>query len=290
MLSEERRREIATFLRIRRERLTPGEVGLPSGRGRRRTPGLRREEVAALAGVSTEWYTWLEQARDVRASAEVLEQIAGALRLEPSAALHLHTLAGYAASGERFVRAAAVSPHLQRMLDQLDPYPAWVYGERWDVVAWNRGATVLYGDFGVMDGPQRNMLVLMFLQPRMRTVLVDFPQVARGIVAKVQAVYARFVDDPWYKEIVDRLCNGSEEFAGWWRHRAVEPYEDGVKAFDLPGAGRLTFDFSVLDVRDQRFANLSLVTYIPRPGTGTREAMERLVLARPASATAGAGS
>jgi hypothetical protein len=128
----------------------------------------------------------------------------------------------------------------------------------------------------------------MFLQPRMRTLLVDFPQVARGIVAKVQAVYARFVDDPWYKEIIDRLCNGSEEFAGWWRHRAVEPYEDGVKAFDLPGAGRLTFDFSVLDVRDQRFANLSLVTYIPRPGTGTREAMERLVLARPA--TAGAGS
>ncbi|HEY8549515.1 MAG TPA: helix-turn-helix transcriptional regulator [Vicinamibacterales bacterium] len=282
MLSEERRREIATFLRIRRARLTPDDLQLPAW-GRRRTPGLRREEVAALAGVSTEWYTWLEQARDVRPSREVLERIAAALRLEPSATQYLLTLAGHGSNGPQ-VRAVTITPHIQRLLDRLDPYPAWVYGERWDVVAWNRGAALLYGNFGAMQGLERNMLVQMFLRPRMRLVLVDFPRVARGIVAKVREVYARFVDDPWYKEVIDLLCRESEEFAAWWNERAVEPYEDGVKAFRLPGEQLLTFDFSVLDVRDRRFANLSLVTYVPLPGTGTLEAMQRLLRAAPVEA------
>lgn len=283
MLSEERRREIATFLRIRRARLTPQDVRLPVS-GRRRTPGLRREEVAALADVSTEWYTWLEQARDVRASREALERIAGALRLEPSAAQYLLTLAGYRVDSGSQVRAATIGSHIQRMLDRLDPYPAWVYGERWDVVAWNRAAAVLYGDFGAMQGLERNMLVQMFLGPRMRRVLADFPRVARDIVAKVREVYARFVDDPWYTEVIDLLCRESEEFAAWWSERTVEPYEDGVKIFNLPGEQALAFDFSVLDLRDQRFANLSLVTYVPQPGTGTLETMQRLLGSAPVDA------
>jgi transcriptional regulator with XRE-family HTH domain len=280
MLSHERRREVATFLRMRRARLKPDEVGLPPG-GRRRTPGLRREEVAALAGVSTEWYTWLEQARDVRASADVLERIAGALRLEPSASRHLLTLAGYGTqvNGDAPSRAAGVSPHLQRLLDRLDPYPAWVYGERWDVLAWNRGACVVYGDFAAMQGLERNMLAVYFLNPAMRRMLVDWPRLAPGIVAKVRSIYARYVDDPWYHEIIDLLCERCPEFAILWKDHEVYPYQDGVKAFDHPEAGRLTFDFSVLDIRDERFANLSLVTYVPQPATGTYERMERLVAA-----------
>jgi transcriptional regulator with XRE-family HTH domain len=287
MLSAERRREIATFLRTRRARLKPEALGLRPG-GRRRTPGLRREEVATLAGVSTEWYTWLEQARDVRASADALARIADALRLEPSASRHLLTLAGYGAqtNGDTLVRPADVSPHVQRMLDRLDPYPAWVYGERWDVLAWNRSATIVYGDFGAMQGLERNMLHLMFLNPSIRRVLVDWPLVARGIVAKVRSIYARYVDDPWYHEIIDLLCARSPEFASWWKDHEVHPYQDGVKSFEHPDAGRLTFDFSVLDLRDERFANLSLVTYVPQPGTGTQEKMERLLeaVARDAAA------
>jgi transcriptional regulator with XRE-family HTH domain len=277
-LSEERRREIAHFLRTRRERLKPDELGMPPG-GRRRTPGLRREEVAALAGVSTEWYTWLEQARAVRASADALGRISGALRLEPSASRHLLTLAGYGpqANGDAGWRAADVAPHLQQVLDRLDPYPAWVYGERWDVVAWNRGATILYGDFAAMQGHERNMLSVMFLNPGIRRQLVDWPRLARGIVAKVRAVYARYVDDPWYHEIIDLLCARSPEFAAWWRDHDVHPYQDGIKSFDHPAAGRLTFDFSTFDLRDERFANLSLVTYVPQPGSGTLEKMERLL-------------
>jgi transcriptional regulator with XRE-family HTH domain len=241
MLSDERRREIAMFLRTRRARLKPDELGLPPG-GRRRTPGLRREEVAALAGVSTEWYTWLEQARQVRASAEALERIAGALRLEPSASRHLLTLAGYGTqvNGDEPSRSAGVSPHVQRLLDRLDPYPAWVYGERWDVVAWNRGACAIYGDFAAVQGLERNMLAAFFLNPVMRRMLVDWPRVARGVVAKVRSVYARYVDDPWYHEVLDLLCAKSPEFAAWWRDHEVHPYQDGVKVFDHAEAGRLT--------------------------------------------------
>jgi transcriptional regulator with XRE-family HTH domain len=278
MLSNERRLEIAAFLRMRRACVTPDEVGLPGG-GRRRTPGLRREEVAALAGVSTEWYTWLEQSRPVRASAEALGRIADALRLEPSAARHLLTLAGYAphANGEPLTRSTSVRPHLQRLLDRLDPYPAWVYGERWDVIAWNRGATIIYGDFASMQGLERNLLYIIFVSPAMRRLLVDWPRVARSVVAKVRSTHARFVDDPWYQEIIDLLCERSPEFAQCWQDRDVRPEQDGVKIFDHPGAGRLTFDFSVLDLRDERFANLSLITYVPQPGTGTLEKMARLV-------------
>src|SRR5690606_41965703 len=135
MLSEDRRKEIASFLRSRRARLRPEQVGLPRG-SRRRTPGLRREEVAALAGVSTEWYTWLEQARDVRASRAALEHIAAALRLEPGETHHLLTLAGYCQNGigNGGSPPAAISPHLQRLLDELDPCPAWVYGEPRDIL------------------------------------------------------------------------------------------------------------------------------------------------------------
>src|SRR5882724_12823960 len=130
VLSDERRRQIADFLKTRRMRRQPEELGLPRGR-RRRTPGLRREEVATAAGVSAEWYTWLEQAREVRPSAEVLTRISAALRLEPHETRHLLTLGGYAvpATGSDLPRSVSVSLRLQRLIDQLDYGPSWVFGE-----------------------------------------------------------------------------------------------------------------------------------------------------------------
>src|SRR6266404_3510365 len=203
MLSDDRRREIADFLKTRRMRRQPEELGLPRGR-RRRTPGLRREEVAAAAGVSAEWYTWLEQAREVRPSAQVLTRISAALRLEPHETRHLLTLGGYAvpATGSDSLRSVSVSLRLQRLIDQLEYGPAWVFGERWDIVAWNRAASVIHGDLATLQGIERNA---------------------------------------------------------------------------HPEAGRLVFDFSVLDVLDERMSSLRLVAYVPAPGTGTREKMEQLL-------------
>jgi transcriptional regulator with XRE-family HTH domain len=278
MLSDERRREIADFLKTRRMRRQPEELGLPRGR-RRRTPGLRREEVAAAAGVSAEWYTWLEQARDVRPSAQVLTRIGAALRLEPNESRHLLTLGGYAvpASGSDLPRSVSVSLRLQRLIDQMDFGPAWVFGERWDIVAWNRAASVIHGDLAGLQGIERNALYQLFLGDRMRSMLVDWDTHGRMCVAKLRATYASRVDDPWFNELVTLLRTRSEQFEAWWNQNDIETSQEGVKHYEHPQAGRLVFDYSVLDVLDERMSSLRLVAYVPAPGTGTREKMIKLL-------------
>jgi transcriptional regulator with XRE-family HTH domain len=279
MLSDERRREIANFLRTRRMRRQPEELGLPRGR-RRRTPGLRREEVATAAGVSAEWYTWLEQAREVRPSADVLSRIGAALRLEPGESRHLLTLAGYglqeSSSGEP-PRAASVSLRLQRLMDQLEYGPAWVFGERWDILGWNRAATVIHGDLATLQGIERNALYQLFLGQRMRATLQDWDVHGRQCVAKLRVMYASKVDDPWFNELIQLLRARSADFEHWWNQHDIEVSQEGVKHYEHPEAGRLVFDFTVLEVLDERMASLRLVTYVPAPGTGTRKKMEALL-------------
>jgi transcriptional regulator with XRE-family HTH domain len=279
-LSDERRHQIADFLKTRRMRRQPEELGLPRGR-RRRTPGLRREEVASAAGVSAEWYTWLEQARDVHPSAHVLTRIADALRLEPHEARHLLTLGGYAvpASSREPLHEVSVSLRLQRLIDQMDFGPAWVFGERWDILAWNRAATVIHGELHTLQGIERNALYQIFLGERMRSILVDWEQHARRCVAKLRSAYASRVDDPWFNELVTLLRTRSEQFERWWNENHLETIQEGVKYYEHPEAGRLVFDYSVLDVLDERMSSLRLIAYVPAPGTGTREKMEKLLAA-----------
>jgi transcriptional regulator with XRE-family HTH domain len=280
LISDERRQQIADFLKTRRMRRQPEELGLPRGR-RRRTPGLRREEVASAAGVSAEWYTWLEQARDVHPSAQVLTRIAEALRLEPHETRHLLTLGGYAvpASGAEPLQEVSVSLRLQRLIDQMDFGPAWVFGERWDILAWNRAATVIHGDLLTLQGIERNALYQIFLGERMRSILVDWEQHARRCVAKLRSAYASRVDDPWFNELVTLLRTRSEQFERWWNENHLETIQEGVKYYEHPEAGRLVFDYSVLDVLDERMSSLRLIAYVPAPGTGTREKMEKLLAA-----------
>jgi transcriptional regulator with XRE-family HTH domain len=273
------------FLKARRARRQPEEIGLPRS-GRRRTPGLRRGEVAAVAGVSTEWYTWLEQARDVRPSAQVLQRIATALRLEPGEMQHLFTLAGHGMlqDGNGSSRPATVHPALQRLIDQLGDCPAWIAGERWDILGWNRAATVIFGDPSAMQGIERNTLYQLFLGRRLRPMLVDWPLHARDAVAKFRGSHARNVDDPWFTELINVLRGRSPEFAEWWETHDVQLPRSGVKHYDHPEAGRLTFDYTLLDFADARPASVQLVTYVPAPETPTRERMQMLLGERAASA------
>jgi len=285
MLSEDRRREIATFLRLRRERLQPEQVNLPRG-NRRRTPGLRREEVAALAGVSTEWYTWLEQARDVQPSAETLRRIAAALRLEAGELQHLLTLAGL--NGETgatlHARASSVTSRVQRLLDQFGQCPAWVHGERWDFLAWNRAATVIHDDIDAAQGFERNAVYRLFMHARMRDMLVDWERHARDIVAKLRVAHARYVDDPWFNELVSVLRAKSDEFARWWNEHNVQLPQGGVKRYRHPEAGPLSFEFSHLTIGGEPFDAAYLVVYVPADNV-TRRSMTEL-LARDESMTA----
>ncbi|WP_161598976.1 helix-turn-helix transcriptional regulator [Aidingimonas lacisalsi] len=278
MFSNVRRHEIATFLRIRRARLQPEQVGLSRGT-RRRTPGLRREEVAELAGISTEWYAWLEQTRDVRPSLETLQRISVALKLEPAEQQHLLTLGGYGAEGVSYgaSRDAMVSPQLQRLMNQLDACPAWVTGARSDILTWNRAATVIHGDLHDMEGLERNGAYQLFMNPRMRRMLVGWETHARDCVAKLRLTFANYIDDPWFNELIDTLLTHSAAFAEWWNEHNVQLPHDGVKAYDHPDAGRLTFDYAVLQVAGGNGLPVQLVTYIPKSDTPTQAKMEALM-------------
>lgn len=291
MLSADRRTEIATFLRNRRERLQPEQVGMPRG-SRRRTPGLRREEVAALADISTEWYTRLEQARNVNPSRETLQAISVALRLEPAERKHLLALSGHGAEPAGDGGQPVVSANLQRLMDQLDYCPAWILGARWDFLAWNRAATVIHGDLAALSGIERNGLYQFFLGTRMRRMLVDWEMHGRDCVAKLRMSHARHVDDPWFNELIEVLREGSPEFAAWWDEHNVQLPRDGVKAYRHLDAGRLVFDYTVMEVTGSHVVPLNMISYVPREGSGTTERMQQLLagMPEPGPADYGAGA
>src|SRR5690606_17578069 len=282
MPSAKQRQEIARFLKARRERIRPEDVGLPAG-GRRRTPGLRREEVAFLAGISAEWYKWLEQARDVRASAQTLERIAAVLRLEPAEARHLLLLSGHAVPGaaDQRIETNGVHKNLQRLLDQLDPCPAYIHGQRWDLLAWNRATSTVLGDFTALEPAERNCLRMSLLGP-LRAMIPDWESHAMGLVHHFRADYAHHVGDPWFEDFIAELRRESAEFAQWWEEPVVKDWRDGIKLFNHPDLGQLAFEHSAFALADERLSGLRLVTLMPVDGTGTRKRLEQALNETPA--------
>src|SRR5215470_5346896 len=197
-----RARELGDLLRSRRDRLQPADVGLPSGH-RRRTRGLRREEVAHLAGVSTTYYTFLEQARDLRPSWEVLEAIARALRLTPADRAHLHTLGSGSPKPTPRPVTERLPPAVSDLVDRLDPYPTYVTGRYWDVLASNRAARLLWPDWPTLPRADRNMLWWIFTDPSARSLLVDWEAEAMALLARFRAAADRYPDDPSFASLVE---------------------------------------------------------------------------------------
>jgi transcriptional regulator with XRE-family HTH domain len=260
-----RRREAGAFLRSRRGRLAPSEVGLPPG-SRRRTPGLRREEVAILAGVGTTWYTWLEQGREIRPSNEVLSALAQVLRLDPAERNHLFSLYDRPTPDRRRPGAEPVGEPLRRMLDGLAGQPAFVLGWRWDILAWNRAAELVMGPYAGLDGVRPNVLDLLFSDPA-RRLFVDWESVAQGALATFRADCARHVGDPDFEDLVARWTRLSPEFAAWWPRHDVAHRLAGVKRLDHPAVGRMHFAFSMLAVGDRPGLKLFVFTAIDEEET-----------------------
>lgn len=232
-----RRRAFGEFLRSRRERLTPASAGLPDG-FRRRTPGLRREEVALLAGVGTTWYTWLEQGRDVRPSVEVLNLIAGALRLDPAERRHLFVLADRPSPELRASGPEHVPEALVRMLDSMSDQPAYVQGRRWDVLAWNAAAVAVFGDFGRLGGDTRNIMHMMFANPSHRQLLADWDKLAPASLAMFRADSARYAGDADFERLIALLMTESPDFRGWWpRHEVMRQPSTVKNASGIPPRG-----------------------------------------------------
>lgn len=275
-LELDRHHELAGFLRSRRERLRPEHVGLPSG-ARRRTPGLRRGEVAQLAGVSPEWYTWLEQGRDINVSVQVLERLAGVLQLNANERAHLFLLAVRQPPPVETFSPPTVSPTLQRFLDQLGTSPASALDARLNVVAWNAAHCAVFGNYSARTGRERNLIWALFTRPSQHKGSPEWQELARVYLAQFRAGYGRFINDPWWAEQIAELSQASPEFRELWPRQDVLNVSEGRKTIQHPLAGQLSFDFLWLQAVTS--GDLRLLIHTPRSGTGTAESIARLLAA-----------
>jgi transcriptional regulator with XRE-family HTH domain len=250
---------LGSYLRDRRAKLDPTAFGFPLRR--RRTPGLRREEVAQRANVSATWYTWLEQGRGGAPSADVLDRIARAMMLTDVEREHLFLLGLGRTPEVRYRAPEGISPRLQRVLDTLEYSPAFIRTAIWDIVAWNKAAAAVLTDYSALPEGQRNVLRLIFRDSRIRAAQPNWQSVARYVVASFRADVARAGAARNVQSLVDELSATSPEFAAMWRDNDVQGHGDGVKLLHHPVAGSLSMEFSAFAV-DGR-PDLNMVIYNP---------------------------
>ncbi|MEU1669766.1 helix-turn-helix domain-containing protein [Streptomyces sparsogenes] len=269
----DRQAELKAFLRSRRARIRPSDVGLPTFGDRRRVPGLRREELARLAGVGVDYYIRLEQGRNEKISGELLDAIARALRLDPVERAHLHNLARPARrGGHRPVERAA--PGLQRLLDSMTGAPAYVVGRRTRVLAWNRLAAAVFGDFGAVPDRDRSMAGLVFLDPAARGLYRDWEVKARDVIARLRLELGRHPEDPELAALIAELAQRSADFGRLWEDQQVLDKTHGGYRLHHPGIGRFSLDFRALRLPEE--PDQLLVAYIVEPGSALEAAMRRL--------------
>lgn len=281
MSQEARRQELAEFVRSLRERRAPEQLGFPVV-GRRRTPGLRREEVATRAGVSITWYTWLEQGRPIRVSGQVLASLADALALDHAEQAHLFQLAGQVPPD------GVTAPHRRSplptaydlLLRHLDPNPAFVVDPRFDVLAWNRACAVLYGDLEELPPGRRNMLWLTFTSDLVRDLFPDWEAAALETIALFRSQAGDQLLAPDLVGVVADLEAESEEFRRLWGRREVTGFAPGPRLLHHPELGALTLQAAKLHVAND---DKTLVVHLAEPGSETAEKLAHALLSAQAT-------
>ncbi|MGF6176006.1 helix-turn-helix transcriptional regulator [Ensifer sp. 4252] len=251
------RTDLSDFLLRHRKKLTPVDAGLPST-GHRRTPGLRREEVAALAGVGLTWYTWFEQGRDIQVSESFLLKVAKALKLDDAECSHLFLLAHRRPPPPEAYQWPSVNPLIQRLLDDLVARPAYVANLRWDVVAWNACADDLFG-FTNREQPERNLIRLIFADPELRRRLPRWRDEAPKLLAQFRYDLAAAPDDPAMLALVDEMKKLSPDFRRWFEQPSTESHARGIGTIMDSGGTQLGFMHEMLTVDEYR--HLKMVVY-----------------------------
>ncbi|MFI5688578.1 helix-turn-helix transcriptional regulator [Streptomyces sp. NPDC051636] len=269
--SEIRRHELAAFLRSRRERIAPEQVGLPRGT-RRRTPGLRREEVAQLSAVGVTWYTWLEQARDIQVSVQVLDALARTLMLDASERAHLFQLAG-STDPTPAALCSSMTPALRELLRRLEPVPACIQNSRYDILAYNRTYARLMGDLDAVPPEDRNCMLLVYTNAEWQSAIVRLEETKRLMAAKLRASMAGHLGEPAWKMLLKRLEAESPDFRETWERYEVVGARSKTKQFRNPYVGLLTLDHTDLWLTPE--AGARMVTYAPSDEE-TRERLEKL--------------
>lgn len=275
MDDQERRKELAHFLRTRRARIAPEAVGLPAG-SRRRTPGLRREELALLAGIGVTWYTSLEQGRAITVSPQVLESLAKVLGLNAVERNHLFLLARQQQPADPYPFTTAVNLVLQRILDTMGTSPAYVANPGFDLLAWNQAmARVYQTDFGTLPVRERNILRLTFISSSQRMLLANWEQAAQGLLAQFRASTERYVGEPWREALVAELELASPQFRAWWPRHDIQATHTGKKELHHPLVGRLVLQPTTFQVTDA--PDLRMVIYTPLEEANTAQKLAQLV-------------
>ena len=275
MNSEKQRyKELADFLKTRRAKISPTQVGLSPGI-RRRTPGLRREEVAYLAGIGLTWYTWLEQGRPISVSKQVIESLSRVLLLDKHERIHLFTLAKQPLTADIPAYQGSVSQTIQHVLDNLVLCPSFVMDQRWNVIAWNKAACLVFEDFGEMNAVEKNMVWRMFTNIKYRQLFIDWEYHARGMLARFRSTCGQYIEDPWLVEFIQAIKGKSNEFDLWWSQYDVQSMGETDKKLRHPIAGTLIFKFSSFDISDT--SGLRLIVNTPCLETGTTLKMKSLL-------------
>jgi len=276
MNRDTRLKALSAFLTEQRAKILPETVGLPSG-GRRRTPGLRREEVAQLAGVSSTWYTWLEQGRDINVSSSVLDCIASALRLTPDERKYLFALAMETPSSSMMSQQEEpkISPSLQKMVDELHYCPTIISDRHCQIVGWNRAASYVFLAFERIPAEQRNMIRLLFTRKEFRRLAVNWEHFVMGFLSIFRSYYGQYVEDAWYEQFLQEMEQVDPEFLPLWKHSQVSSAPEVVIEFRHAKMGKMLFDLTSLQV--QGSADLRCSVYTPAAGSSTEAKLKRLM-------------
>ncbi|MGZ4661768.1 MAG: helix-turn-helix transcriptional regulator [Arthrobacter sp.] len=269
-----RRKELGLFLRARRDQALRADYGLPPV-GRTRERGLRREEVAFLSGVSVTWYTWLEQGRDISPSRQVLEAISRALHLSSTGLGYVLSLGGYATAAPAGAAADTAPPHIQRLLDALDPNPSFALFPDWGVAGWNTAYAALYPNIAKVPAADRNLLWLVFTDPYVRNLLPDWETTSKRFLAEFRAETGQRLGDPDIQYQVERLKEASPEFRQGWDLYDILGFESRERLFHHPAVGVLQLEHHQVSPSDR--PDLHIVVYTPAPGSGAAAQMKSLL-------------
>jgi len=271
-----RRKELGLFLRARRDQALRADYGLPPI-GRSRERGLRREEVAFLSGVSVTWYTWLEQGRDISPSRQVLEAVSRALHLSSTGLGYVLSLGGYASAAPAGPAADKAPPHIQRLMDALDPNPSFALFPDWRVAGWNRAYAALYPNIDTVAPADRNLLWLVFTDPYVRNLLPDWETTSKRFLAEFRAETGQRLGDPDIQYQVERLKEASPEFRQGWDLYDILGFESRERLFHHPAVGVLQLEHHQVSPSDR--PDLHIVVYTPAPGSDAAAQMQSLMAA-----------
>lgn len=276
MNQQTRLQALSAFLKAQRAKLRPESAGFPAGT-RRRTPGLRREEVAQLAGVSTTWYTWLEQGRDIQVSATVLDCVANALHLTPDERKYLFSLALEKSSGTNVLHEepSPLSPPLLTILQELKYCPTIISDRKCRIVGWNAAASHVFIDFDRIPADQRNMIQLLFTRKELHRLAVNWEHFVRGFLAIFRSYYGQYVEDEWYDRFLEEMRQTSPEFSSLWEKTEVSSGPEVRLEFRHAKAGKMLFHLSSLQILGA--SDLRCSIYTPVPDSQTEAKLKRLM-------------